>query len=114
MDTGKSEWGEYSKVISYLISEVNWFKSCLGTRDDLLRIQDLVLNDSVAITTWAQVVERAARKAVDAVSLKDLLKARQYAEAVLETLQKFKSQGSTQEELIQILRQLELNDLAGI
>ena len=77
------------------------------TNNDLLRIRDLVLNDSVALGKWSLIVDHIVQSPADVLEVKDLLRWHKYGEAVLQSLR------LCSVDLVQILRQNGLNSLAG-
>ena len=83
------------------------------TQQMLVTIRDLACSDQVALDKWPVVVDHIVQSAADILRIKDLLNNFKFHEGVLQTLNIWWGAGRDQVDLVQVLRNLKLNSLAG-
>ena len=83
------------------------------TRIDLLEIRDIIAGDTVALDKWPIVTDRIVSSASDNRRIKKLLKDSQDHEAVLQSLEIWWQQGKDRPDLLDLMRNLNLNAVAG-
>ena len=88
------------------------------SQDELLALRNMVVQDTLALQKWGQVVDRIVTSAADALRIKRTLNSLNdgsFEEAVLQSLRLFYGRGGSRSELVDVLRSesIGLNALAG-
>ena len=80
---------------------------------EVLRLRDLIIKNQVALQKWSMVVGYIVKSPADEHRIKSLLRKHDYEEAVLQSLRLWNEYGDKGADLLQVLRDGDLNSLSG-